>query len=251
MLNGVAGQVVDLLLRGAPSAGRSAGSTRPVASTSTLMPLYSSLDQHVDQRHLQVREQVGRARPRPAARPGSAAAARAAGRPRPRSRSPARTGTSSIRFWFLPAADQLVDLDRRVVQVALGQVVEVVVPLAGVEQVAGHHRVERHAGQTRRRQRAARSCRTSGSGRSSRWPGSPAPGAGPPASRFGSSAPLAGRRADAAGTRPRRSFQAKESPTSSAHRGQTLVVSVSTEMTVCCPNFGRRALRRPRACRRV
>ena len=44
-------------------------------------------------------------------------------------------------------ADQLVDLDRRVVEILLGQVVEVVAAAAGVEQVAGDHRVERDAGQ--------------------------------------------------------------------------------------------------------
>ena len=44
-------------------------------------------------------------------------------------------------------ADELVDLDRRVVQVLLGDVVEVVAAAAGIEQVAGDHRVERDAGQ--------------------------------------------------------------------------------------------------------
>ena len=43
-------------------------------------------------------------------------------------------------------ADQLVDLDRRVIEIALGEVVEVVAAAAGVEQVAGDHRVERDAG---------------------------------------------------------------------------------------------------------
>ena len=44
-------------------------------------------------------------------------------------------------------ADQLVDFDRRVIEILLGEVVEVVAAPAGVEQVAGDHRVERDAGQ--------------------------------------------------------------------------------------------------------
>ena len=39
-------------------------------------------------------------------------------------------------------ADELVDFDRGVIEVALGEVVEVVAAAAGVEQVAGDHRVE-------------------------------------------------------------------------------------------------------------
>ena len=40
-------------------------------------------------------------------------------------------------------ADQLVDFDRGVIEVSLGEVVEVVAAAAGVEQVVGDHRVER------------------------------------------------------------------------------------------------------------
>ena len=43
-------------------------------------------------------------------------------------------------------ADELVDLDRRVIEILLGEVVEVVAAAAGVEQVAGDHRVESDAG---------------------------------------------------------------------------------------------------------
>ena len=43
-------------------------------------------------------------------------------------------------------ADEFVDFDRRVVEISLGQVVEVVAATAGIEQVAGDHRIERDAG---------------------------------------------------------------------------------------------------------
>ena len=71
----------------------------------------------------------------------------------------------------LAFADQLADLDVGVVEIAAGQVVEIVVPLAGVEQVAGDHRVERRPGKPHAGRCGARSCRTSDSGRSWRWRG--------------------------------------------------------------------------------
>ena len=52
-----------------------------------------------------------------------------------------------MHFCVFPFADQLVDFDRRVVEIAFGEVVEVVVALAGIEQIVGDHRVERRAGQ--------------------------------------------------------------------------------------------------------
>ena len=47
----------------------------------------------------------------------------------------------------LPTADQLCDLRGLMIQIAMRQFVEIVIALAGVEQVAGNHRVERRAGQ--------------------------------------------------------------------------------------------------------
>ena len=105
------------------------------------------LGQHVDQRHLQVGEQLVQA-----AALSAAARARSASRSGTSASSAAYcvisgTGTSSIRFWFLPRADELVDRDRLVAEMAAGHVVHVVAPLARIEQVVGHHRVERDAAQ--------------------------------------------------------------------------------------------------------
>ena len=70
------------------------------------------------------------------------------------------TGTSSIRFWSFPLPISSVDFDRRVIEVALRELVEVVASAAGVEQVAGDHRVERDAGELDAGVARARSCRT-------------------------------------------------------------------------------------------
>ncbi len=45
-------------------------------------------------------------------------------------------------FLVAAFADELVDFDRGVVEVALGQVIEVVAAAAGVEEVVGDHGVE-------------------------------------------------------------------------------------------------------------
>ena len=50
-------------------------------------------------------------------------------------------------FLVAAFADQLVDLDRRMVEILLGEVVEVVAAAAGVEQIVGDHRVESQAGE--------------------------------------------------------------------------------------------------------
>ncbi len=85
----------------------------------------------------------------------------------------------------LAAADERGDARLAAAQVAFGQVVQVVAPLPGIEDVAGHHAVEAPRRRASRPRRAARSSRTSGSDRSSRSPGFPARGAGPGASRRG------------------------------------------------------------------
>ena len=133
---------------------------------------------------------------------------------------------------MLAAADQLFDLDRDVVEISLGQVVEVVVSLAGVQQITGDHRVERQAGQLdaggaehdhvvlqvlpdlldrRIFQHRPQGVQRGACG--SRW--------------FCPAGARSGR------YQPSCSFQANDMPTISAQRGQTLVVSVSTETRVC------------------
>ena len=162
------------------------------------------------------------------------------GHPRPHSAAICSTGTSIHALLSLAAADQLVDLDRGVVEVSFGQIVEVVVSLAGVQQVAGHHRVEGGAGQG-----------DAGGAEHDHVvlqvlpdlldrPDSPGSAAGPPAW------PAASRWFCPAGARsgryqPSWSFHANDRPTISAQRGQTLVVSVSTEMRFCRRSSARNA----------
>ena len=108
------------------------------------------LRQHFDQRHFEVGEQLVQASAPPAAAPGSRI-------------SRSGTSASSAAYWvisgdrdfvhpllLLAAADELVDRDRLVAEMAAGQVVQVVAPLARIEQIVGHHRVERDARAARR-----------------------------------------------------------------------------------------------------
>ena len=111
-----------------------------------LHPVGFQLDQHVDQRELQFGEQLQQVR---------FFQLRCQDGAEPQRQEGVLAGVVNHLadrdlvhpLLLLAAADQLADLDRGVVEVPFGQLVEAMVPLARIQEVAGDHGVEGHPGQ--------------------------------------------------------------------------------------------------------